>query len=300
MGVAFAAVGACAVVQVKDSVDSFLQFYDATKGTPEQQKIDGFRKLVYTSNPDFYQYRLDDWERNGQDLDTELLKQLKLFESYELTFREIHAKVRDQLVSSLASFSARFPDFQMTYPVWMVHSLGVADGPKRAIAGRDVFLIGLDVIARLHPGENGAFFHHEILHLYHGQHYRQSPALFSHLWGEGLAVYVSRVLNPSATAREILLADDSGPLEEKVNPVLAALAARLLADFHSEDFRIHNKYFGSSSREPGIPPRAGYYVGYLLAQKMAGRYTIEELIQLQDDVLAPGLEVRLKTMAQPK
>jgi hypothetical protein len=295
---AIACVAPAAELEVSDSTAAFLKFWDAAKSAPAPERIRPFREVVYASNPDFYQYRFEDWKKSGLNPDQELARQLDLYASYEAVFRDIQGTIRNQLESSLASFSARFPDFVSTTPIYVVHSLGLADGTKRSIAGRDVFVVGVDVIARHHPTGNAAFFHHELLHLYHGQHYRQSAALLSHLWGEGLAVYVSQALNPSATSKELLLADDRGSLSERVDPILPRLAAELLADADSQDWKIHNKYFAASSRDPATPARCGYHIGYLLARKLSAQYSLEQLIRLQDDALFPALRAALGQMSR--
>ncbi len=295
---ALASAAPGADLAVNDSVQAFLKFWEASKAAPAEERVRRFRESVCDANPEFYRFRFEDWKTGGLDPDEELLRQLSLFESYEKTFRAIHSPVRAQLDSSLASFSARFPDFKMNFPVWIVHSLGLADGTKRTIAGKEVFVIGMDMVARYHPEGNTAFFHHELLHLYHGQHYRQSGALFSHLWGEGLAVYVSAALNPSATPKELLLTNDRGGLAAQVDPILPRLAAELLADFQSQDWKVHSRYFGASSRDPWMPARAGYYIGYILLRSMADRYSLEQLIRLQDEIIAPALRSASMRIAQ--
>jgi hypothetical protein len=283
-------------VKVHDSAGSFLRFYDSSKNATEEDQTRRFHEQVFKGNPDFYNYRFSDLKANGRNPEEELLVQIKAFGEYENAFREFYGTALDQLESSVASFAERFPDFRMESEVYLVHSLGLADGTKRKIGGRDVFVVGVDMIARLHPGDNTAFFHHELMHFYHGQYYSQSPALFSHLWVEGLAVYVSQVLNATATQKQLLLADDRGDLAHSVEPVLNKVAAELLADMESRDWRIHNKYFATSSRDPVIPARAGYYIGFLLAKRLSSRYPLPRLISMQDAELLPAVKAELERM----
>lgn len=287
-------------IRIDDSVDAFARFWEAAKSAPAPERVKRFRETVWAANPDFYAFRFEDWKSSGRVPDEELLKQVELFNSYADGFSALHRRVREELDASLASFAARFPDFKTDFPVYVVHSLGLADGTKRTIGGREVFVVGLDLIARYHPDNNIPFFHHELLHFYHAQHYRQTSSLYSHLWGEGLAVYASEALNPGASARDILLSDGRVNFADRVDPVLNRIAAGLLAQLDSEDWQVHLKYFASSAREPSIPARTGYYVGYLLAKRLAARYTLEEMVRLQDAALRPALAAELQRMAGGK
>ena len=61
-------------------------------------------------------------------------------------------------------------------------------------------------------------------------------------------------------------------------PGATARAAKLmLADFDkSEDV----SWFGSNRVPEGLPPRAGYYMGYLLAGELGKDHSLQDLAQL--------------------
>jgi hypothetical protein len=296
-----AAPAAFCVDGVSDSCEDFLRFYGAAKSLSAPEKSKLFNETVYKSNPLYYEYRYSDWKSMGRDPEQELRKEIEGFESIRGQFVVLHQTIPQRLDAAASSFKKRFPDFKLDNEIILVHSLGLADGTKREIAGKNRFVIGLDMIAQYHEYEDQtAFFHHELFHFYHGQHYAQTRAMYSHLWGEGMAVYVSQALNPSATLKEISLANANVNLPERVDPFLSKIAADLLANFESTDWQYHTKYFAVLSKDPLIPPRAGYYIGYLLAQRLAKQYTLEQLVRMQNDQFAPKLRAELEKMAQGK
>ena len=54
--------------------------------------------------------------------------------------------------------------------IHIANSLFEMDGGSRKIDGRQVFVLGLDSIAKYHNAlTDTPFFHHELFHLYHAQ-----------------------------------------------------------------------------------------------------------------------------------
>lgn len=88
------------------------------------------------------------------------------------------------------------------------------------------------------------------------------------LWTEGLATYVSRVLGLGATLADALL---SRKLAERAQPLMPRMAADLLAGMNRIDGELFDTYFtsGPAAVRRGLPARAGYYVGYVVAERLA-------------------------------
>ncbi len=296
---------ACDDHRVRNLTGAFLEFYEASQELPEREKIERFKSTVYTADPSVYDHVFQEWKSIGRDPDEELLRQLDRFSDYKDRYVALSETVSDQLASSLRTFRGRFADFDNTFEVHLIHSLGLADGTRRTIEEKEIFIVGLDMIARYHDWEdNTAFFHHELTHFYLHQHYQASSegelspdGLYNMLWDDGVATYVSHALNPHATYQELMLEIPSS-IPELADPILDQIAARLLEDLYSTDWDVKRQYFAMRSEDPVIPKRAGYYLGYLLVKQMAESHGLDELIRMKDKDFVPKLEDQLLEMKE--
>jgi len=104
--------------------------------------------------------------------------------------------------------------------------------------------------------------------------------LYQVLWLEGLAAYMSKALNPTATDQQVLL---SGTVAAEVRARWPTLRADLRDHLDSSNKADIDAYmFDASSK---IPKRAGYYIGMLIAQRLARQHTFTELCRLQGQQL---------------
>lgn len=294
---------ACDDSQVRNLTGDFVEFYEASQALPDAEKLDLFMSTIYPMDSAVYEHVFEDWRRIGWDPDEELLKRIDRFGEYRDRYVTLSETVNDQLESSLRTFRERFPDFDFNFEVHLLHSLGLADGTRRTIGDKEIFVVGLDVIARFHDWEdNSAFFHHELTHFYVHQYYQASDegelspdGLYNILWGEGVATYVSHALNPDATYKELMLEIPSS-IPEAADPILDQLATRLLEDLYATERDVRMQYFALRSEDPLIPKRAGYYLGYLLVKQIAESHGLDELIRMKDTEFVPRLIELLQEM----
>jgi uncharacterized protein YjaZ len=113
------------------------------------------------------------------------------------------------------------------------------------------------------------------------------------LWNEGLASYVSWQLNPTLTAPEIFW--NPRDLEAQLQPKLTAAARRLLADLDGHD--AYGRWFMGGENPPGLPPRSGYYLGYLLAKQL-DRGDLSALARLPPNRVAVEARTFLESLAE--
>jgi hypothetical protein len=92
------------------------------------------------------------------------------------------------------------------------------------------------------------------------------PTTLEALWSEGLATFVSWRMNPGVSLDIALLQPG---IPEGANPHLADIAKDLLAHLDDKDEATYRHYFVGGGQEPGYPPRAGYFVGTLVAQNLS-------------------------------
>jgi hypothetical protein len=180
-------------------------------------------------------------------------------------------------------FMAEFPDFRCDTFVAFGPSLFSFDGRTyRGDDGRARLLFGMDMIALFHTAEDmPGFFQHELFHLYQSQvlgpDEPPDTLVWWALWNEGLATYVSHELNPELSPAQIFWFPRD--LDAQVERDLAHWAVLLLDDLDETGGTPYERWFTAGSAD-GPPRRAGYYLGYLLAQDLARGRSLPELARL--------------------
>jgi len=166
---------------------------------------------------------------------------------------------------------------------WHRGDVAVADRNFATAAGLAAALQrGADVIARLHLAHDiQPFFHHELFHVYHAQFFDECAQAWCALWMEGLATLAAQRLNPGASDAELLL-NQPRPIRadvERDRSAAVCAVARLV------DSKAAADYAGLFSNGPaleGLPPRVGYYVGYLVAEEAARGRSLMSLAHLRN------------------
>lgn len=130
---------------------------------------------------------------------------------------------------------------------------------------------------------------HETFHIYHHQVTRDYgafaeavPTVFQALWSEGLATFVSWRMNPDVSLDTALLQPG---IPENAAPHVPDIAGDLLTHLDEKDEPTFLRFFVGGTQPQGYPPRAGYYVGALIAQDLSARYSLRQLAHLR----GPGL-----------
>ncbi|MBI5929250.1 MAG: hypothetical protein HY862_08075 [Chloroflexi bacterium] len=279
-------------IKFVDVMADFWQFWSASEGPPDAEKIERFRQSVVAP----YQTLFDSvqwFEKLLQDehlLDyftkiTPLIDQMKLLDT----------QLRQNWASDWAKFIGLFPDMAWSGTVYMMPSLFCFDGRVQEVGGQVSLLLGVDVMAWLKQTNLTPFLHHEWTHLYHAQVVPDivEKRLFWALWSEGLAVYVSRRLNLTANFTEILLTPE---LVTRTEELLPKIAAELLDKIDSEQREDYADFFFGRIERTDIPARSGYHIGLRVVTHLSERYTLPELLRLTGDPLRHEITVVLKTL----
>src|ERR1700726_3464238 len=126
-----------------------------------------------------------------------------------------------------------------------------------------MLLLGLDGLAKFHgpEGRLPVILSHELFHVYH---FQVNPLprdvdqveLYRLIWQEGLATYVSQVLNPEASLADVLLDPRLATEGPKFVPLFAH---NLLTQLESKDDETVARYL-SYRRAGQIPSRMGYLI----------------------------------------
>jgi hypothetical protein len=208
--------------------------------------------------------------------------------------REITITIRDNFSRYIQELSTTFLDYAPVTPVYFSVSLFGYVGGLMILRENTGLYFGVDEMARIYgsAGNLKVIIQHELFHQYH---YQIAPeividrAAWAFMWEEGLATYVSRRLNPGATVDQVLVMPER--LSELTQPHLPSLARRLLDHADSTNPNEYADLFSVEQTRPGIPGRSGYFVGYLVAEKLAAARTLVELVHLR------GPELRLAVLS---
>ncbi len=277
-----------------DLTGDFVRIYEATRGIPKAERVARFKAEMARRIPGFYEAKRRDW--SDAEYDDLIDRSFERFPKIEVAFKARAASVASQLADAQIDFARTFPDIGAMPPTYLLHSLGEMDGGTRELGGRTVLVFGADQIARVHRADANErpFFEHELFHVYHEPRFKNCNALWCSLWEEGFATYVAATLNPGAKPDELYMpAADLAAI--KADPAPAACA--VLAHFGSEDEVYYKPLFNGGSHVPGLPERAGYFIGFLVVQQLAASHDFRDLAQWSPAEAEPVVRATLQKLA---
>lgn len=269
-----------ATPRVHNYAKTFQSFWQLNQGLTLDSQLEAFKREVIPVFPQFYNYKINKWKAQDKDPDQEMKRFLSEFPKIEKRFNEKADQISQEIEEALKSFQVVFDDFNTDFDIYVVHSFGEMDGGIRELEGKSTFIFGIDGILKYHTAASDVpFFHHELFHVYHFQNFQPGENIWSALWGEGLATYVSKVLNPAANFEDIMLDIPKGVVRE-TQEKLPELKPMLKGILESESGEEYAKWFLIDPELTFVPKRAGYYFGYLIAEKIHGARTLKELARL--------------------
>jgi hypothetical protein len=226
--------------------------------------------------------------------------------------RRVEAEFPDRLARAWQRFAEHAPDLKPSATVFLLPAPRFAlGGSVRPLGERDAVVFGTEEIALTLESTTGfeVLVHHEMTHLYHIQvnpEMRQMTAevymppyalnkakLYQVVWLEGLAVYWSKVLNPRAPDKEVLV---SGNLAERVVAGWPRIASDLRQQLDSSRKEDIDAYMFGGNTHGRFPHRTGYYVGMLIAERLAKRYSFAQLCRLSGPRLRSEVEEALRDL----
>jgi hypothetical protein len=282
-------------LRLVDLTDDFATVWDRTATLPDAERATAFKADFAPLLPGFYSEIRS--KQPAEKYDTRLVTRLKAYPEQRAAISGVATRFDGMFRPALSTFEARFGPMRGYPPVYLVNSLGEFDGGTRDLMGGVVLLFGADMIARYHAtGEIQPFFHHELFHLYHQRTFKECPQIWCSLWTEGLAVYVAKTLNPDATDDELLLTQPE-PIRGAVERNRPAAVCAAVARLDSTDEAAGRALFSFERLSPDLPPRFGYYVGYLAAAELGKTHTPQQLGQMPATQVRVELEKALRSLA---
>jgi hypothetical protein len=278
-----------------DLTEDFGVTWERTEPLPDAERVAAFKRRFASLLPGFYsEARLG---QPAEKYDARLLARLKDWPEQKAGIEGVARQFDGMFQPALKTFESRFGPMRGYAPIYLVHSLGEFDGGTRRLPQGVVLLFGADMIARYHAtGAIQPFFHHELFHLYHSRFFAECEQVWCSLWTEGLAVHVAKTLNPSATDDELLLTQP-GPIRPEVDADRTAAVCAVVARLDSADPQAAEALFSFRRLGPGLPPRFGYYVGYLAAAEMGRTRSPQQLARMPAAQVRAELEKALRGLA---
>ena len=279
-------------LEIVDLVDDFAAFEASSRSLADDARAGAFKAHFAPILPGFYSN-----ERvRFSGYDGLIVKALKAWPEDRARIEAVRDRFAAALAPAEASFEAEFGPMTGYPPIVLVHSLGEFDGGMRSLPGGGRLMFGPDVIARVHgDGDIRPFFHHELFHLMHTRSFDDCGALWCDLWTEGLATYVSHRLNPAATDAQLLLTEPV-PLRAAIDKDRKAALCPLLAKLDSKaDDDVAPLFMGRGTASQ-LPPRAGYFIGYLVAQEIGRTRSLKTLATMPAAQLRPLIEASLRRL----
>src|SRR5580698_1216345 len=218
------------VYDLVPDLNNFLRA--APKEKEDRAKL--FAQTMIRPHPEIY----DRPEIFKTDIGT-LERYLEDLNGYLPAIEHIHQRFEEQRASIQTKFLNAFPDFDAARArVYLMLSLFRFDG-KIPHDNPRMLLLGLDGLAKFHGADARlpVIVSHELFHVYHFQ-VNPLPSdidqiqLYRLIWQEGLATYVSQMLNPDASLADVLL---DTRLAEEGPRFIPMLARSLLAELESTD-----------------------------------------------------------------
>lgn len=276
-------------VELVDLTPEFARFWETSRTLPNEEKVAAFKSHFDPLIPGFFRSKYFD-PLIGKSLD-----------SFEQDRRGIEVVSRSfgiSLKPAKEKFSAIFGASPVDTPIFLIHSTGELDGSVRRIQGKDHLVFGADRIAKRLDAAGKVniqpLLHHEVFHLHHNKHFTGCwDTLWCDIWREGLATFAAESLNPDASAEDLGIADLRAALDEDPSPAICLVAGKL----DSKDQNERRDFISMNFTVSGMPPRFGYYVGYLAAKELSSSHMLPKLAEMQPSQVRPILEQSLRRLA---
>ncbi len=271
-----------AAYELVDLASSYTTFWDESQDLPAQERVDAFKARFDALLPGFFSAERVGWMTSEQ-YDSAIVQSFEQFPGIRDRFTAVTSGFAKLLEPAYASFARAFPDLRPIGPIYIIHSVGELDGGTREVAGQSRLFFGADVMAQVHQfADEKPFFQHELFHVYHAQFFSGCEEMWCATWSEGLAVLVAQRLNPRATDAELLLTSPR-PIRPEVDRNRVAAVCAVASRLSSTDSADYASLFSNGSPIANLPPRFGYYIGYLVATEAARSRSLTELAHLDNE-----------------
>jgi hypothetical protein len=282
--------------ELVDLATPYTAFWEETQKLPTAERVAAFKTRFDKLLPGYYSIERVTWT-TAEKYDARIARSFEKFPEIRERFMAATANFSRLLAPAHQSFKQTFPDLKPIGPIYLVNSLNEFDGGTREWGGKARLMFGIDVMVQVHdyPDET-PFFHHELFHVYHQQYFHGCEEAWCALWAEGLATLVAHRLTPGATDAQLLLTSPK-PLRPEVERDRKAAVCAVVSRLDSKNPDDLGGLFSSGPQVGDLPPRFGYYVGYLVAEEAAKGRSLMDLAHLDSKAAREIVNESLKKLA---
>jgi hypothetical protein len=293
------AAAAAATFAIHDFTPDFWRFWEAAQNQPVERQAQLWQQLYVSKHQAVFDELAqackgqwnDDWFR------AHYLPELP---QAVPAIRTIAASLQQQLDAASRRFLQTFPDMQWSADIYVMASGSCFDGRAQTIQGRSALLFGVDTMSALGQRNLIPVMHHELFHRYHRSFFEFEASgaypLWTALWAEGLATYVAKELNPSAS--EIDRGMVPLGMVRQVDDRRAELAADFLRRFDSTAQKDAIVWFNdTNSKDAVVTARAGYQLGALVAGELSKQYSLQTVAHWSHAEAKPKIRAALEQMS---
>lgn len=299
--------------QIIDHMSDFERFVTAIK----KADTTGSRRTAYAMyyvqrNPKLYTTFIDPDSLDHMDF---ALITDQLLEHEQIIPRHLEW-MRTQIVAATLSTSRIFDFPYHTVPQYLTLNLGRSNAQVRLVNGEVTILYGVDtdaIFGPIHFPTVSRDFRptvaHELFHAYHWSKNsymlsraneflppRSSAPLWINVWSEGLANCAARHVYPDADIANVLGMEG---IWEESEARFSSMASQLIQDLRRTDPEATSKwlYVKTPSEANGIPSKAGYILGTVVADEVINSVGLKSAVALQGDRLYEAVLVSLRSIA---
>ncbi len=302
-GTSFAAWSApssrAAPFTIHDFTPDFWRFWEAARNQPIEQQEKLWQQLYVAP----HQAVFDDLARPCKVEFGPGWAQAHYFPNLPRVVPQIRAMVAGlphQLDQANRRFLKTFPDMRWSGDIYVMASGFCFNGRAQTIRGRSALLFGVDSAAVLGQRNLIPVMQHELFHRYNFQFFDYKPSsgypLWTTLWAEGMATYVSELLNPGASDTD--LGNVPLGMVQQVDDRRGKLAAAFLQRFDSTAEKDASVWFNDiRSKDRFVPPRGGYQLGVLVVRDLARQYPIQTMAHWSQTEAKPKVRAALERIS---
>lgn len=277
------------------SFEEQVKIWDEVVEAPHQDLYDS---LVYSkkSSKDWLEKKTKILKEFFTDLPREYEANKRAFDSFE-----------DTVAEQIKKYSAKFPDSKFTNKIYAVPGAtfnGKAD--ELSQTKETVLAFGINIMIEI-DDDPDVLYSHEFFHIYHHNRlnidektYVEKGKLTLPLWMEGLAVYVSKEMNPTKGDDKVLMSKDLPKVPQEdikwmAKEFLKNADAKSYDEKHPEIYQNWFNY-GKQIRKD-IPDRAGYLLGYHVVKEIGKKQSSYEMAGWDLDKIHKEVKATLALLA---
>ncbi len=288
--------------RIVNVVDDFMAYHRAAKDGSERQRAALWDSMVEAAHRAFFD---DAVYRRKKGPERERYKAYCRRTFWEEIapemdfFRGLNRNIGATMDRVVLDFRKHLPEFKPDTDFYVTFSFSFR-GKAVGVGGRDVLALGMESFRDFGSKAENQIritLAHEMFHLFHFRFFSASGGLYRPLWAEGLATYASAVVVPGFRSSAYL--GFSGTKMNRCHDLLPQLAADLKKNMGRNDRRLARLYFGAEANQTKVPPEAGYYVGLLIAERLARKHSLAQLAKMDRDTVFRLVAAELDRLAEP-